>query len=61
MKIVITGAAGFVGSALSLKALAAGHHVYGIDGVLNNLYPNDQKLINIAKLSQNNNFNFLEA
>lgn len=61
MKIVITGAAGFVGSALSLKALAAGHHVYGIDGVLDNLYPNDQKMANIAKLSEHTNFSFLKA
>jgi UDP-glucuronate 4-epimerase len=61
MKIVITGAAGFIGSALSLKALSAGHNVYGIDAVLNNLYPNDQKYTNIAKLSEHNNFKFLEA
>jgi UDP-glucose 4-epimerase len=31
MKIIITGAAGFIGSNLAKRALAEGHHVLGID------------------------------
>ena len=61
MKIVITGAAGFVGSALSLRALEAGYEVFGIDGLLSNLYSNEQKLANLATLSKHKNFNLLEA
>jgi len=37
MKILITGAAGFIGSSLSLKLLAKGHDVLGIDN-LNDYY-----------------------
>jgi UDP-glucuronate 4-epimerase len=37
MKILITGAAGFIGSHLCLKLLELGHHVVGVDN-LNNYY-----------------------
>ena len=35
--ILVTGSAGFIGSALSLKLLAQGHFVVGIDN-MNNYY-----------------------
>ena len=31
MKVLVTGAAGFIGSALSIKLLERGDKVYGID------------------------------
>ena len=37
MKILITGAAGFIGSHLCLKLLELGHHIIGVDN-LNNYY-----------------------
>jgi UDP-glucuronate 4-epimerase len=33
MKVLVTGAAGFIGSAVSLRLLAHGHEVVGIDNL----------------------------
>lgn len=33
MKYLVTGAAGFIGSATAEKLLAAGHHVIGVDSL----------------------------
>ena len=43
MKVLVTGAAGFIGFAVS-KALAdAGHHVIAVDALLGGLYPSQEK------------------
>ena len=38
MKVLVTGAAGFIGSALALKLLARGDRVHGIDNLNNDKY-----------------------
>ena len=43
MKILLTGAAGFIGHAVSLKLLSKGETVFGIDN-LNNYYASELKL-----------------
>ncbi len=55
MKILITGAAGFIGSNLAHKLLEEGHQVVGID----NFITGSRK--NIEELSSVQNFSFLEA
>lgn len=51
---VVTGAAGFLGSHLTDKLLAAGHRVIGIDNLVTG------SLDNIAHLAGNNHFRFVE-
>ncbi len=58
MKCIVTGAAGFIGSALSQKLLEHGHSVVGVDCFLDNLYPNDKKIENIHRLESNPLFTF---
>ena len=53
MRIVVTGAAGFLGSHLSDRLLAEGHHVVGLD----NLVTGDVR--NIAHLAGHERFRFL--
>ena len=53
MRILVTGAAGFLGSHLSESLLAQGHEVLGVD----NLYTGSRK--NIQHLFSNPNFEFL--
>jgi len=53
MRILVTGAAGFLGSHLVDRLLADGHEVLGVD----NLYTGSKK--NIEHLSGNPNFEFL--
>ena len=43
MKILLTGAAGFIGHAVSLKLLSKGENVFGIDN-LNDYYEPELKL-----------------
>ena len=43
MKVLVTGSAGFIGSALSLKLLERGDEVIGIDN-LNNYYDPSLKI-----------------
>jgi len=53
MKILITGAAGFIGSHLCRALLAEGHVVIGIDNLSRGL------ISNIASFSDNKNFSFV--
>lgn len=57
MKILITGAAGFIGFHLSKKLLEQSHQVIGIDN-LNNYYDPKLKESRLEILSQNDNFKF---
>ena len=53
MKILVAGAAGFLGSHLSDVLVAQGHEVLGVD----NLYTGSRE--NIRHLLDNNHFEFL--
>ena len=55
MKILLTGAAGFIGSTLALKLLERGDEVVGIDN-FNNFYDPKFKENNIERLSSFSNF-----
>jgi len=57
MKVMITGVAGFIGSALAHKLLARGDAVYGIDN-LNDYYDVALKQARLARLMPNKSFTF---
>jgi UDP-glucuronate 4-epimerase len=57
MKILVTGAAGFIGYHLSSILLKNNHHVYGIDN-LNNYYDVSLKLSRLKNLKKKKNFYF---
>lgn len=57
MKILVTGAAGFIGSRLSERLLARGDHVIGLDN-LNDYYEVSLKEARLAKLTPHPNFDF---
>jgi UDP-glucuronate 4-epimerase len=58
MNILITGAAGFIGAALSLRLLNDGHHVWGLDN-LNDYYDVNLKKDRLARLSEYPDFKFV--
>jgi UDP-glucuronate 4-epimerase len=60
MRVLITGAAGFIGFHLSLKLLKQDYQITGIDN-LNNYYAPGLKQSRLDILSQYNNFNFLKV
>lgn len=60
MKSLVTGAAGFIGSHLTEKLLAAGHDVVGIDSFLDN-YPRPFKEANLAHFANHPRFTFVSA
>ena len=60
MNILITGAAGFIGSHVSDKCLFEGHSVIGIDN-FDPFYPKRFKLNNIEKLKNQKGFSFYEG
>lgn len=57
MKILITGAAGFIGYHLCEKLLAAGHDVFGLDN-LNDYYSIQLKTDRLARLQADTKFTF---
>src|SRR5688500_4320622 len=57
MRILVTGAAGFIGSALSHKFLARGDAVYGLDN-LNAYYEVSLKQARLARLTAQSGFEF---
>ena len=59
-KILITGAAGFIGYHLSQRLLSQGIEVYGIDN-MNDYYDVGLKKTRLAKLQQKENFSFIEG
>ena len=59
MKILITGAAGFIGMHVAQKLLAAGHEVRGLDN-LNEYYDVRLKHYRLAVLHKYENFDFIK-
>ncbi|MCK6373783.1 MAG: NAD-dependent epimerase [Zoogloea sp.] len=59
MKILVTGAAGFIGSHTSLLLLARGDTVVGLDN-LNDYYDVQLKLDRLARLTPHENFRFVK-
>ncbi|MBL4581992.1 MAG: NAD-dependent epimerase [Gammaproteobacteria bacterium] len=55
MKILVTGAAGFIGHALSLRLLERGDEVVGVDN-LNDYYDVELKKARLSRLTGNPNF-----
>lgn len=60
MNILVTGAAGFIGSHVSEHFIRLGHHVIGIDN-FDEYYALNFKKLNLAALDNNANFQFYEA
>jgi len=60
MKILLTGAAGFIGSHLTEKLLEQGHQITGLDN-FDDFYDPKIKRRNIADSLKNKNFNLTEA
>lgn len=59
MKILVTGAAGFIGFHAVQRLLAAGHHVVGIDN-LNNYYDVRLKTARLAQIQGHPPFKFMK-
>lgn len=59
MKLLVTGAAGFIGNELAIKLTEAGHEVIGIDN-LNDYYDVQLKQDRLARLAKNNRFTFIK-
>jgi UDP-glucose 4-epimerase len=59
MQLVVTGAAGFIGSWLSERLLALGHEVTGVD-CLTDYYPPEVKRTNVEEALKNPRFTLLE-
>ncbi|WP_031429840.1 NAD-dependent epimerase [Methylomicrobium agile] len=59
MKLLVTGAAGFIGSALSMKLLERGDEIVGIDN-LNDYYDVNLKLARLERLKNYDRFKFIK-
>jgi len=60
MKVVVTGAAGFIGSHLSEALVAAGHDVVGVD-CFTDYYARSEKESNLSSLRSEPRFTLVEA
>ena len=60
MKVVVTGAAGFIGSHLSESLVADGHEVTGVD-CFTDYYPRPLKEANLERLRDSTRFRLVEA
>ncbi len=60
MRVLVTGAAGFIGSHLAEALIAAGHQVVGVDAFIP-YYPREAKEDNLADLCRTAGFTFHEA
>jgi UDP-glucuronate 4-epimerase len=61
MRIVVTGAAGFIGSHTCERLVERGHDVVGIDSFDGYLYPAELKRRNAAELAKLDRFKLIEA
>ena len=59
MKVMVTGSAGFIGSAVSLKLLARGDEVIGLD-VMNDYYDPELKRARLARTLDHDNYTHLK-
>ena len=59
-RVLVTGAAGFIGSTLAERLLAEGRQVVGLDN-LDPFYPVEQKRRNLAALEPRSGFRFVEG
>ena len=59
MKVLVTGAAGFIGSALSIRLLERGDEVIGVDN-LNDYYDVNLKLARLERLRDHKGFKFVK-
>jgi nucleoside-diphosphate-sugar epimerase len=59
MRVVVTGAAGFIGSTLAESLVAEGHEVVGIDAFIP-YYPREVKEANLERLRDEPRFRFAE-
>ncbi len=59
MKILVTGAAGFIGSTLSIKLLERGDEVVGLDN-MNDYYDVSLKQARLGRLTPSDNFKFIK-
>jgi UDP-glucuronate 4-epimerase len=60
MNILVTGAAGFIGSHVSEYLINQGHQILGLDN-FDNYYPKKIKLQNLFSLEKNNKFLFYDS
>lgn len=60
MRILVTGAAGFIGAALAARLLARGDEIVGLDNV-NDYYDVGLKHARLARLTAHPNFRFIHA
>ena len=59
MKLLVTGAAGFIGFHVSQRLCAMGHEVVGLD-IVNDYYDVNLKWARIERLQQQDNFSFVK-